>query len=280
MAAGRDDRPLVRPERDTFVRNVVLAVAAAALLAGVAWYFASRQEAPPPAPAPVAAPAPPPAPPPVVAHPIPAPTPQAAETLPNLENSDTLLRRSLADLLGRDTFNALVYPSELVRRIVVTVDNLPRLTVPRHKLPLNPVPGAFKASGEGDNLAIDAANAARYAAYVRTLEAVDVKALVAAYVRAYPLFQQAYEELGYQGKYFNDRLLEALDDMLAAPEPDGAVKLLRPKVLYQFADSDMEALSAGRKIMIRMGPDNERRVKAKLKAIRDALLAASKPPAR
>jgi len=276
MTAERGDRPYLRQERDTFVRDVALAVVAVAVVAGIAWYFAFRREAPPPRPAPVpaATPAAPRAPP-AVRHELPAP--EAAESLPSLDNSDTLLRHLLAGLLGRDLFDALVYPSGLVRRIVVMVDNLPQRTLPRSKLPLNAVPGGFKVSGAGDALAIDPANAARYAPYVRAIEAVDIGVLVGAYIRAYPLFQQAYRELGYPDKYFNDRLLEAIDDLLAAPEPDGPVRLLQPKVLYQYADSELEARSAGQRIMVRMGLDNERRAKARLKALRAAIVAASRP---
>jgi hypothetical protein len=97
-------------------------------------------------------------------------------------------------------------------------------------------------------------------------------------VRAYPLFQRAYEELGYPGKYFNDRLMEALDDLLAAPELDGPLALEQPKVLYQFADPDLESRSAGQKILLRMGKANALRVKAKLLEIRRALIAASRSP--
>src|SRR5204863_944604 len=105
----------------------------------------------------------------------------------------------------------------------------------------------------------------------RVFEAVQTRALVYGYTRAYPLFQRAYEELGFPGLYFNDRLVQALDDLLAAPEPAAPPALVRPKVLYEFADPDLETRSAGQKTMVRMGADNERRVKAKLREIRAEL---------
>ena len=114
-------------------------------------------------------------------------------------------------------------------------------------------------------------NAARYAPYVRILQAIDARKLVAVYSRFYPLFQEAYRQLGYPNGYFNDRLITCIDDLLAAPEPDGPIKLTQPKVLYEYADPDLEARSAGQKIMIRIGLDNERKIKAKLREIRSAL---------
>ncbi|MCA8886134.1 MAG: DUF3014 domain-containing protein, partial [Hyphomonadaceae bacterium] len=70
-------------------------------------------------------------------------------------------------------------------------------------------------------------NAARYGALVRWIESVDMERAVALYARLYPLFQQAYEELGYPGRYFNDRLVAVIDHLLQAPEPASpvAVKL-------------------------------------------------------
>ena len=95
---------------------------------------------------------------------------------------------------------------------------------------------------------------------------------MAVYVHFYPLFQQEYEELGYPGKYFNDRLVQVIDHLLAAPEVQGTVLLTQPKVLYQFADPKLEELSAGQKILVRMGGENAAKVKAKLREIRSALV--------
>jgi len=283
MAPAPEDRPYRRPERDAFTRNALLVIAGCAAAGGIAWVFLGRLETQPPAPPPeppaAAAPATKAAAPneaqPAILHPLPPPA--EAASLPTLAESDTLLRRMLVALIGREAFEALVYPSGIVRRIVATVDNLPRRSAPRRTLAAMPVPGAFRVAGQGDESTIAAENAARYAPYVRALQAVDASALVAAYVRAYPLFQQAYQELGFPGRYFNDRLIEAMDDLLAAPEPAGPVKLTRPKVLYEFADPALDAASAGQKILIRMGRDNALQVKAKLRDIRAALVAAGVP---
>ncbi len=276
IAADPADRPRLRSEHDTFARNAMLALAVIAALGALVWYVIGMRDARVPA-APVPAKtadklAAQPAGPPAIQHPLPAPSP--AVSLPKLDVSDAMLREELVRLIGREAFDALVYPSTLVRRIVATVDNLPRRAAPRRVMPVNPVPGAFRVSGQGDGMAIAAENSARYAPYVRALESVDAAALVAVYLRAYPLFQQAYRELGFPDGYFNDRLVAALEDLLAAPDISAPVKLVRPKVLYEFADPALEEASAGQKIMIRMGADNARRVKAKLKEIRQSLATA------
>jgi hypothetical protein len=109
---------------------------------------------------------------------------------------------------------------------------------------------------------------------VRVFEAFDSRALVRRYVEAYPLFQRAYEELGYPNRYFNDRLIEAIDDMLATPDMTQPIGVIQPKVFYQFTDPDLETRSAGQKVLLRMGGENAAKVKAKLRELRGELAAA------
>ena len=271
-----EDRPYIRPPRSFNPWYAVAAIGLAAWLGALTFRQWLKPAAPPTVPS-AAAPAPAPAAEeaaPAIRHPLATPA-EPAGGLPTLENSDSMMRDSLAGLIGGKAFADFVVPYQLVRRIVATVDNLPRRTAPTRAMPINAVPGAFAAVTRPEDTLIDSANYARYVAYVRVLEAVDAKALIASYARAYALFQRAYEELGFPGQYFNDRLMDALDDLIATPEITGAPKLLRPRVLYEFADPDLETRSAGQKILLRMGPENAARVKAKLAEIRRELIAAS-----
>jgi len=90
------------------------------------------------------------------------------------------------------------------------------------------------------------------------------------------LFQSAYQNLGYPNGYFNDRLVQVIDSLLATPQLSGPIELSRPNVLYTFADPKLEALPAGEKLLLRMGPDNAAVVKGKLKELRAIVTAA--PP--
>ena len=103
---------------------------------------------------------------------------------------------------------------------------------------------------------------------MRVIAATDPKALAVVYQHLYPLFQQSYEDLGYPGKYFNDRLVEVIDTLLQAPEITTPATLVQPKVFYEFADAQLEARPAGQKLLIRMGPAHERTLKAKLREFR------------
>ncbi|MCJ7814878.1 MAG: DUF3014 domain-containing protein, partial [Xanthomonadales bacterium] len=118
---------------------------------------------------------------------------------------------------------------------------------------------------------IDPSNYARYTPYVEMLEAADPAELTENYRNLYPLLQEAYTQMGYADGNFNARLVVIIDELLATPEVTGPVNLIKPEAVFLFADSDLESLSAGQKIVLRMGSENANRVKSKLAVIRASL---------
>lgn len=196
------------------------------------------------------------------------------EAIPRLSESDAPLQEALSVFIDPDKLQHSVVFKNLIRRFVVTVDNLTTAKLPQNYRFLAAVPGTFavQPGATEDSYTLSATNAARYAAFVDLAESVDLNKLLVLYTRYYPLFQQAYEELGYPHRYFNDRLVEVISHLLAAPEPQGTLQLVQPKVFYDFADPKLQALSAGQKIMVRVGPDNERRLKAVLRKLRALLV--------
>ncbi len=205
-----------------------------------------------------------------VEHPIETPE---VEPLPPLAESDAAVASSLAGLFPGDQFSRLFVDEDLVRRITVTVDNLTREKAAARLRPVEPMPDAFIAVGPEAGPMLDESNYARYRPYVDVVEAIHPAQAAATYRRLYPLFQEAYEELGNPSAYFNDRVIDVIDHLLAAPEVRGPIPLTRPNVLYEFADPEIERLSAGQKFLIRIGPDNAARIKAWLRGFRAELVA-------
>jgi hypothetical protein len=211
--------------------------------------------------------------------------------LPALSDADAQVTSALTQLLGAGSVGSFLNVDGFVRRTVATVDNLTRQQAPSRVWPLHPTPGRFTVQpgtqgGARGEQTIDAANAGRYAAVTAFAEAVDVERAAKLYARFYPLFQQAYEELGYPGRYFNDRLVAVIDHLLAAPEPQGPVRVKlteikgeydapNPWTRYEFVDPALESMTSGQKMMVRVGPANERRLKAKLAAFRAQIVAGA-----
>jgi len=198
--------------------------------------------------------------------------PPAQPPLPALADSDKLILDALAGLVGNKSLMERFHADRFILNFVATIDNLPTRRAPMNVMPVNPAPGNFVAAGVQGNLTISPNNAARYSAYVRIAEAIDAKKLVGLYIRLYPLFQQAYEQLGYPHKYFNDRLIVVMDDLLAAPIAVEPVKLVQPSVDYQYADPGLESRSIGQRILMRLGGKNEDLVKTKLREIKQELM--------
>jgi hypothetical protein len=281
------DRPIdprrTRRKPGLFWALVVL-VAILAAAAVLVWRYTHVAEAPVVAPAPPpAAPAAPLAPAPEASAPkypiesAAVPAPEQTPPLPDVADSDAVMQDTMAALFNGVQLDRIFHLQEIVPRFVATIDNLPRQTVALSKMSTNPVPGAPLVSQSNGQTLLRADNAERYAPYVHVLEQTDPQKLVQAYVRYYPLFQKAYQDLGYPHGYFNDRLVEVIDHLLAAPDAPAPIPLAQPKVLYEFADPSLEQLSAGQKMMIRMGPVNESHVKAKLRQIRRALTGQTLP---
>jgi hypothetical protein len=197
-----------------------------------------------------------------------------SEPLTALDDSDGEIHAGLAEAVDADALDLLFFPDQWIRRFVVTIDRLPRKKLPYKLVATRPLGDEFLTIGDNDTLMIDPANTLRYRIFVNLVESIDTATLVALYRRYYPLFQTAYEDLGNLSEAFDDRLVDVIDHLLAAPQIKGRIRLVPDRVLYKFADPELEALSSGHKLMIRLGSDNARRIKTKLLELRTALVGA------
>lgn len=190
-------------------------------------------------------------------------------TLPSLDQSDEYLKLALADVLGSRTVAKMLAERDLIVRIVATVDNLPRDHVAERIRPVAGLDGAFDAEASSSiDFTISPDSYRRYDVLVDLVTNADLNELTEVYGRFYHLFQSAYVDLGYPNAYFNDRLVAVIDHLLTTPVVEDPIKLVRPHVLYEFADMDVESLSSGQKLLIRMGSGHAARIKATLREFR------------
>ncbi|MCZ8252192.1 MAG: DUF3014 domain-containing protein [Hylemonella sp.] len=274
------------------------------LLGAAAWYYRPQlddnlapvvpQAQPVQQPVVAAAPVPaaePPAPPPIQ-HPVQAieavPPPPAVRALPPLGQSDARAREDLNTLLGRKKVEQFLLVDSFVRRAVATIDNLGREHAAPSMWPVHPTPGRFSTLRRAEGEIINPDNGQRYSPLVQFIETVNSRQIVQLYVSLYPLFQQAYEELGYPKAYFNDRLIAVIDLLLATPvredplivglvEVKGPIPSERPWTRYEFEEDELQSLAAGQKMLLRTGPVNHRRLRAKLIEYRALLTKAALP---
>jgi Protein of unknown function (DUF3014) len=260
---------------DPDVRLLVL-VAVGVLIAGSLWYF--RDDLFPADEEPVAVQVEPAAETPVEpsgsAHPIPAP--EITESgehklvpLPSLDDSDSYFLLALIDIFGKDVESVLV-KDDLIDKIVVTIDNLPRKHVAEKVRPVGRLKGDFSVdpTENDEQFYLSADSYARYDLLVNLISKADLDAVAEVYRRFYPLFQESYVRLGYPNAYFNDRAIEVIDHLLLTPTPDQPILLVRPHVLYEFADPELASLSSGQKLLLRMGVKHADQIKTVLRELR------------
>ena len=270
-----------------------LIVLAAAAYYYVAVYEPSAGEAPPPPIPTVAVEQPQPEPEPVPVEPEEEvievePESEIVEeviVLPPLAESDELVLETLSGLAGEAAVMRILVSDNVVSRFVASVDALTSRQVPGQIMVVQDPGGDFVATAneqpdtvirnpEGDPIpqyVLNPANYKRYEPQVEMFEALDTHQLISLYRDFVPLSQQAYVELGYPDGDFNARLIEVIDSLLSTPEISEPPRLIKPEAFYLFSDPDLEALPAGQKALLRMGPMNAQKVKAKLREIREAL---------
>lgn len=192
---------------------------------------------------------------------------EAAPVVPPLNESDDYVREALAPLELPEPW---VAPNDLARRLAVVVDNTARGEIPRRQLSFLTPSTPFKVVEYDDEIYLDPANYQRFDAYVDMLEAVDPETTAATLETLAPLLQQALGELGNQ-LTIADQARVAIDQILAVPVRREEIQLVQPKVVYEFAEPRLEAMTPLQKQMLRMGPDNVERVQAYLKRLRPLL---------
>jgi hypothetical protein len=284
------------PAEDRVMKNWIILIILVVLGLG-AWYLLSVQkdaveEAPAPPPIAVEeAPAPPPVEEEVTAEPD-VSSPVVAEEaapeeppLPPLADSDPVAVEALSGLVGSEPVQQYVVSEDVIPRLVATLDALSGKQVPASIKAVEGPGGNFQATADeqpdsvirnaaGDPIpqyVVDPVNYRRYTPYVEMLEAADTADIVASYQDYRPLFEEAFSQLGYPDGDFDQRLRSLIDELLATPDVSGPVRLIKPEAYYLYADEELESLTAGQKVLLRMGPDNAARVKAKLTEIRDTL---------
>ena len=202
------------------------------------------------------------------------------EPIPALNESDSSILAALQQLRGEGLIQLLV-PQEILRKFVLAVNNIAEGKVIHEYRPVVSPPPPFIAESftvmiEGvaaEQERVSPKNYQRYESYVTTLALIDSDAAVAVYRRFYPLLEEAFRELGLKKPNFHSVMIAAIDNLLAAPDAQGDLLLVQPKVFYQYADPALEALPQTHKLMLRMGPENARSVKASLRQLRARLVS-------
>ena len=199
----------------------------------------------------------------------PDPEPEPAIELPALDASDIFVKEQIDDF-GLPTI--WTDRDDLVRRMAVVIDNAASGEYPRRQLGFLAPSGKFRIVEAGYRIFLDPASYSRYDRHLDVLESIDPSVLVALLTLIEPLLGEALGELGNRNTAAG-QIERGIEQLLALPLLEGDVELVQPKVLYQYADPELEAMSNLQKQGLRMGPANVMRLQKYLSRLKAGLLA-------
>jgi hypothetical protein len=148
-----------------------------------------------------------------------------------------------------------------------------RGVIMRKLLPIDPPKQTFEVDEEAEVLYMSPRNFTRYNSYADSIASLNSELLVNAFHTLRPLYEGAYKQLGLETGDFDNAVIRSLDVILATPEIEDPIALERKSVMYTYADPVLEDLPPVQKLLLRMGPENVRRIKQKAQTIRGGLLS-------
>ncbi|WP_300481823.1 DUF3014 domain-containing protein [Shewanella sp.] len=193
------------------------------------------------------------------------------EPVPALAESDAFVQRKALAIINNNVLSSSLVQQDLARQFVVFVDNLAQGELTRKVSPLKGPEKLFSVSEITNKVYLNPEGFHRYDAYVDSIAKMDEQTLMATYKQMTPMLEEAFSELGYSNAKFNDRMLQAIKILLAAPIIEDPIELSSISVNYQFVDPNLEALPSAQKLLIRMGPENTRKLKVALRKLESQL---------
>lgn len=186
--------------------------------------------------------------------------------LPSLNSSDSFVFEGLQALQNGVELVNLLAQDQIVRKFVVFVENISRGEFPQTGLPYRTLGQEMPVQNIDENLFVmDDSAHSRFDYAVRTFVSLDAEDAMVFYRTLLPLFQQAYAEIGFRDVSFDDTLRSAINNVLRTSSVEGPYQLVRPSIMYLYADASIENLQEVHKQLIRIGPDNTNLLKAKLR---------------
>jgi hypothetical protein len=209
-----------------------------------------------------------------------ASVPEQLFVLPGLDASDVAVRRLASAVSAHPQLAAWLATDDLVRRFVEAVVDVSRGSSPVPALEVLIPPEPFRVQESGDRLLVDPASFHRYDLLTEVFTSVETPDAVEIYQRLLPLFREAYQELGVPDVTWEETLTTAVENLLAVEVPDRPMEVREAVGRYVYVSRDAESLTPAEKHMLRLGPENARRVQEKLREVAQGLGLIQPEPLR
>jgi len=182
-----------------------------------------------------------------------------------LAESDGIVRDLAQEISSHPEFAAWLGSKNLISKFTAAVDNIAQGSIPRAQIDFFKPKGRFRTFMRGGRYYASPASYARYNLVANVFNSLDVADCVKLYRQLKPAIQEAFRELGYPEENFQNTLILAIYELLKVPVVEKDIPLESRVISYAIADSRLERLSESQKSLLRMGPENVRKIQAKLR---------------
>lgn len=190
--------------------------------------------------------------------------------LPELKNSDDSFQTGVGVVSG----NLLEWFQKkgLIKKFIIIVNDLSQgQMLYKNRTFLTP-PGKIRVNNSAKGLYLSTQSYSRYDPFANAVAAIDLQKGLDLYLIFRPLFEKVYKSFSYPAAYqVEDVFLKAAAKVIEAPTLTDRIYLVKHTISYKYADKKLESLNDVEKLMLRMGPENTKKIQAKLRQLAEAI---------
>ena len=190
---------------------------------------------------------------------------------PTMDLSDRAIKQTIITALSSPMLSTLLVNDDIIANVVATTLNTAQGSLPENVAILTPPRQDFAVFKQANNFFITPESFTRYNVYAQTFAHIETNDLLALLNQYAPQINSQFEQIAPPNTSFNTTLINAINRLLDTPSVNLPIAVISDSAMYQFANPQLEALLPVQKQLLRMGPDNMRIIKAKLRELRTRL---------
>ncbi len=187
-------------------------------------------------------------------------------------DADGWVREAMAEVATHPMTSRLLEVDRLAERAVEAVEAVAGGYPVRRPGATLALSGPFLVRPSAAGLVIAESSFDRFDLVVNVLEAVDVPRAAERYRDVLPRLEAVHRERSWYRSSFHERVVEAIDHLLAVEVPRGEIAVRREALWWELADEDLADMTGAQRQLVRLGSDNARRVQGVLRRFREAIV--------
>ncbi|MCK5830078.1 MAG: DUF3014 domain-containing protein [Methylococcales bacterium] len=194
-------------------------------------------------------------------------TPQSKKTtLVELENSDDSFKEAVIEV--SEDFANWFEIKESIKKYITLIHDISQNQILVKNRAFLKISKKNMVKKDSQGLYLSKEGYKRYDDFANAIASIDAQKGLGLYLTFKPLFNKVYKTFSYPNAYrVEDIFLKAAANVIKAPIKEDRIALVKHSIYYKFSDKKLESLSDVEKQMLRMGPENTKKIQAKLRKL-------------